>query len=148
MKRVRQQLKEFATAQWTLHQKTIPVTGLQAHHAKSIKQTLPHLIFGSEDKAPHRVHAFCPLLVAQMTQSTFSDTQVFEEVNLTVEEAERCIPLSLPPSIKKCTWAFPKKKNPDTVYLPKAFILPKRKKAFLKSTTAHTSYPPLACTSP
>ena len=128
MKMVRKEITNFAWSQWGKHLAAVPDKALKATETQPIKQKLEGLIIGPEDKAPHRLHVFCPKLVADMTKATFMDDTIFEQIHTTPEQAELMLANSLPERVRKqCRWAFRKVKGKEKVLLPRAFILPKRK---------------------
>ena len=66
-----------------------------------------------------------------MAEATFEDPAIFKPIDMPPHQAETFVRTSLPKGLKsKGPWAFREKK---AVYLPRAFMLPKRKKCLQKA---------------
>ena len=88
-------------------------------------------IWGPEDHAHSKTQLYCPVAIFNMTENTFIDPSVFTQSQLTLQEAEAQVRASLPPKIRStCAWAF--RNQQEKIFIPKAFILPKEKRAIQK----------------
>ena len=128
-------IMDIFRAQWKKHEEALKVAPAHTMATiESIQTKLAGLIFQCEDHAYTRTLVFCPVQYYIMVQRTFfEETKVFTRIRLSVESAFRTVKDSLPDEIRKgCKWAF-RNQDPNKVeYIPVAYLIPKRKKAFAK----------------
>ena len=69
-----------------------------------------------------------------MIKNTFmGGVGISERQHRAIDEVNDEVKHSIPNALKRrCKWAFPKNPKPNTVYVPRAYVIGKRKKGFAK----------------
>ena len=118
-------LEDFWTTSWAQH-----THQLQNHIThRDITQFInlfPGAVFHNEEKRATSLRIYCPCLYFECLQNTFSDPQVFKRLDQSPESLIQSMLTRLKQRFKKSyPWSLGKGRT-----LPKAYVLPKRKKQF------------------